>query len=215
MMKMKWIERTLDWLYPPHCPFCGIPTYGAPCISCCKRLEGEQNTLYFQTDFCDRYSAPLFYSKDVRSAILQFKYHNKRDYSRGFATLMRDIVPNENYSIICSIPEYRGENRHYQTSAILSKELSKLLGIPYRPEVIKKIRKTKKQHEISYHERFFNLQNSFAVSDKNALRGNILLCDDIITTGSTVNEIAKVCKEAGAGRVCAVSVALSCYHIKR
>ena len=207
-------NRLLDLVYPQRCPFCGRMVQMNPCEICKQGLEDDWNTSSFQTEYCNWYSAPLYYTEKVRRAILHFKYHNRMGYSSGFVTLALNSLPDIPFDLICSVPEYKKEAREYSTSALLAKELSKRCQTPYHPKALKKIKQTRKQHEISYVERLTNLDGSFFANERIVYGKNILLCDDIITTGSTVNEIAKECKKAGAKDVYAIAIALSTYYRK-
>ncbi len=87
----------------------------------------------------------------------------------------------------------------------MAKEFSYLMDIPFDPGVLKKIRKTAKQHHIKGYERKTNLTDAFAASPK--VKGKtVLLIDDIITTGSTACECSKALIKAGAARVCVLTV---------
>ena len=75
--------------------------------------------------------------------------------------------------------------------------------------VVKKVRATKYQHECDLKERLTNLQGAFVVRGWRADLKSVLICDDIVTSGVTIDELAKTLKQAGAVRVGAVAIAIS------
>ena len=99
----------------------------------------------------------------------------------------------------------------------MAKRLSSLLKVPYAKRAAVKIRKTKRQHTLEFDERFQNIVGCFEANPKEVFGKSVLICDDIITSGSTVNELAKACKKAGALRVEAVSMAVtqSAFHVDK
>ncbi len=85
---------------------------------------------------------------------------------------------------------------------LIAKEISKLLNIPLKADFLFKKKETPPQAALKKQTRIKNLKGAFDVRDNNFLKGkNVLLVDDVITTGVTVNECAKVLKQHAANRV--------------
>ncbi len=90
--------------------------------------------------------------------------------------------------------------RGFNQSGEIGKCLAKKLGLPFNDQFLKKVKKTKAQAELHLDDRSKNLRAAFMVQ-KDLSGMHIALVDDVMTTGSTVNEVAKVLKQAGAKRV--------------
>ncbi|MDE5600329.1 MAG: hypothetical protein K2I60_01800 [Oscillospiraceae bacterium] len=191
-----------------RCPYCNVKTSNAICCSsCADDLKQFVNNKTGKTPYCDEFSAPLVYDDIVRDAIIRFKFNDCPDYYEGFAQLMSSC----NFldaDIIISVPSFK-KNKKYNTSALLAKCISKQIGIDYEPRAVKKIRETKYQHQCDFEQRLTNLDDSFVAKPRKASGKNILICDDIITSGSTIDEIAKACKHARANKVYAIAIAIS------
>ena len=98
--------------------------------------------------------------------------------------------------------------RRYNQSVLLARELSKLVDIPCDCRSVIRHRKTKPQVEFSGHERIRNVKNAFSVKYPENLKGKrVVLIDDVMTTGSTLKECAKVILQAGAKSVDTLTVA--------
>jgi ComF family protein len=98
--------------------------------------------------------------------------------------------------------------RTYNQSHLLAAELAPRLRCPLLTRCLRRVRYTATQTHLSMDERAANVRGAFAVSDPDWVAGrNLLLVDDVMTTGATVSECARVLKEAGAGRVYVITVA--------
>jgi ComF family protein len=102
--------------------------------------------------------------------------------------------------MITSVPLRNGRlvERGFNQSRVLACEISKEFGIPFS-EILSKSKNTRHQNELSREERLVNLEGSFKANPGNALRGaKVLLIDDVMTTGATLNECSKVLLHSGA-----------------
>ena len=190
------------------CPYCGVKTNNNICCEKCSNdLKKFVNKNIGTTEFCDAFTAPFVYDDMVRDAMLNFKFGQRKNYCESFGYFMAncDLFYSD---IIISVPSLY-KSRKYNTSDLLAQYMSKFLNIRYERRAVRKIRYTKFQHECDFSKRLSNLNGSFSASGKNLNNMNILICDDIITSGSTIDEVAKVCKNAGAGNVYAVAFAVS------
>lgn len=194
------------------CPYCEVyMDEDACCFSCVEKLKQNLNENTGHTPYCDAFTAPLIYSDFVKTSIHKFKFEGKREFAAAYVGLMKrcDIPAPD---ILIPVPEYTGkhsEKKDYSTSSLLCYYMSKELGIKKNFNAVKKIRKTNRQHKIEYKERFNNLRDCYEANPRKVRDKKILICDDIITSGNTINEIAKACKKAGALKVYAVAIAVS------
>lgn len=102
----------------------------------------------------------------------------------------------------------RLREREFNQSAIIASVISSRLAIPMVTNVLFRQRCTKPQVELGFRERKENVADAFTLQNKEAIKGrNIILIDDVFTTGSTVNECAKVLKKNGAEKVYVVTIA--------
>lgn len=150
----------------------------------------------------------------VPGAIYRFKYHNKRRYGKVFASEMARCFGDElkrwGIGLIVPVPLHasRKRRRGFNQAEVIADELSRLTGIPMRNDVLFRIRRTRPQKQLGENERRQNLQGAFAVRKNLDLSENLLLIDDIYTTGSTVERCAKMLRLAGAENVYFLTISI-------
>jgi ComF family protein len=172
-----------------------------------KKLSG----LYFALPYKEK--------QLTRKLIYQFKYSPYlKDLAKTLASILVEhfVISGKNTNeiwengVLVPIPldKKKLKIRGYNQSEELSKELSKILQIPVISGSLIKVKSTKPQMELKKEERERNLQGSFAVSDTAKLIGKkIFLVDDVYTTGSTMQECAKVLRDTGAKQVWGIALA--------
>lgn len=150
-----------------------------------------------QTIAAYRFDAPL------RTLLHEFKYREGLYLGSFFAAMIRQTLPNEALSTECLLPvpmhAKRLRQRGFNQAAELTKHLAKSLALPYRLMHCKKIINTAPQASLNAKERQKNLRHVFEA--KPLPYRHITLVDDLITTGSTVNELARTLKKQGVERV--------------
>ncbi|MBE6903785.1 MAG: ComF family protein [Ruminococcaceae bacterium] len=222
----KIIDILTDIIYPKRCVFCGdVYDEHTICDECLKKMPRtychpilpmvakKGNKLYLKCIV-----SPLYYGDIVRSAILALKFYKRYAAAEPLAVMMSDaVLGNYHYSdvdMIIPVPlsRFRKNKRTYNQSEMLATELSKLIGVPVNAEILFKIKNTKAQSTIKKKsKRMKNIKNVYKVKNSELIKDkNILLVDDVVTTGATLNECAKVLVEAGAAKVVAVAAAQSC-----
>jgi len=175
----------------------------------CKRCQSKKlNGLYF---------ALPYQNYLVKKLIHQFKYQPYiKDLSKTLAVLiithfkLSNNKPNFSGFILIPVPleKRKLKLRGFNQAEEIAKELSIFLKIPLMNDVLIKIKETPPQVELSEKEREENIKGVFLVKNREKIAGQkILLIDDIYTTGSTMEECAKVLKEAGAKKVWGVAIA--------
>lgn len=227
------LETILGWLYPHVCPFCGKVTEERICGPCRKKLVyiGEPRCMRCgkpvrleSSEYCldcgkrswmyDRGYALWVHSKEVQKSIYQFKYHNRRIFGRFYAEELlsryETAVRRWNISLIIPIPLSRKRRRirGYNQAEILAEEIGRRLGLPVDGRHLVRIRDTSPQKKLGAAERKRNLRGAFAWKGTGRLRGNVLLVDDIYTTGNTIHYAAGTLKQAGADKVYFLTISI-------
>lgn len=197
----------IDILERQFCPHCGkIVTDGKTCKNC--RRKTKLNGLYF---------AVSYQNKLVQKIITQFKYEPflVKELAKPLASLilthfyLLDKKPNFSDFIIIPIPllKKRLKQRGFNQAEELAKELSKNLELPLINNILTKTKETLPQVELSKEKRRENIKGAFLAENKDIVKNQkILLVDDVYTTGSTMEECARVLKESGAKEVWGVVV---------
>ena len=191
----------------PICLICGIPFTGIGDDHACGKCLGDQPAF-------DVARAALIHEGASRNLIHAFKYNNKTHLRRPLALLtielLKDFIKDEKPELILPVPLHidRLRKRGFNQAVLLGELLSREWGIPMERRALLRLRRTEPQVTLSAAERLNNVKNAFGLSGTVALSGKrILLLDDVITTGSTVDECARIVKKAGASRVSVVTVA--------
>jgi competence protein ComFC len=232
----RWFSRLLtgiiDLLYPPTCALCGnisskdicakcwsdfIPVGGRVCATCGNpAVGGEPCPFCLAMEFhFDKAFSFFAYEEPLRDAILDFKYHLGERKGRALTGLFADEfiaspVSKKKFDIIVPVPltGQKLRRRSYNQSEIFAYGIADAISIPVVPYALLKRKETPSQTGFDLAQRVENVSDSFMVPDQSIVEGKrVLLVDDIITTGATMNECAKVLKESGAREVVAISLA--------
>jgi len=229
------LEKLLDFLIPPRCGCCGEPVTKAHtlCASCFAKLRFITSPYCqicgrpFEFDImgecvCAKCleKRPVFlkaraavqYDDISKEILLPFKHADREDLVPLMVKLMKhsaDELISET-DIIVPVPLHRWRllKRKYNQAALLAAQLSKLYHKPCLPQALKRTRATASQGHLGPTQRKQNVTGAFAVTKPNLIKGKrILLVDDVLTTGATANECAKVLLKAGATQVCLLTFA--------
>ena len=157
------------------------------------------------------------YEGALKELIHKFKYNNRRMLSGTFAGIMLDFIKDnpdtvEGIDVITFVPLHRKRalTRGFNQSKLLASLIGKALDIPVTG-CLEKTRLTKNQNELSRENRLVNLKGAFRIRpdiEEAAVRGaGILLIDDVMTTGTTLNEISRMLMDRGAGKVRCLTLA--------
>lgn len=190
------------------CSICGttFPDSRAENHLCGDCLENKTYFSYARAVFC--------YETFILNAIHQFKY--KRDISIGemLASFMADFsfpdIDFTDYSLIIPVPLHikRLRKRGFNQSLVLARAVEHKRQIPVNFSVLKRHKFTLTQTGSNKNERKENIKGAFEVTNKKKIDGkNIILIDDVYTTGATINECAKTLIKAGAQKVAVLTLA--------
>ncbi len=212
---MKLLTKLLQLIYPPRCAFCGKVTANGEeiCTSCEKELpyiplEEQLRPLPGINGCC----SPLSYQDTVRESLHRYKFKGKNAYFRTYGKLVAKCVDENHVScdIISCVPlsKKRLRKRGYNQSELIARKMAELLQLTYRP-VLKKVRNNPAQSGTAgKKQRRENVQGVYEIHPAADIAGkSILLVDDIVTTGATLQECARVLTEHGAAQVWAATLA--------
>lgn len=185
------------------------------CSDCMEKLV----FLHREVDIDSRFISGTFYSLNynrfLRELVHSFKFNGKNYLYKPFAEIMIDTIRQKNIvdiDLILFIPIHRRKEaiRGYNQSELLADYISKNLNIPISKGNLIKTKWTQEQNTLDRIQRFKNLKDSFSIKNPSEFENKrILLIDDIITTGSTFNECAKLLMEKGAKEVLAIALTSS------
>ncbi len=195
----------LDLFFPPRCAFCGrIGTHGV-CPACEKALPRTELPLREGAGY-GRCAVPLKYEGKVREALLRFKFHGAQGAAEGFGTLLAQCAAEElggAFDLVTWAPvsDKRRRSRGYDQSELLARAAARCWGTQPAPLLRKRV-DNPPQSGLDAASRRGNVIGVYECSDaKAAKNARILLIDDILTTGSTLSECARVLCDAGAADV--------------
>ena len=213
---MGFISILLDILFPPKCVFCSRILNKSDegwCDDCTESLPYADNGGKQDGDVFDFCVSPLYYRGVVRKSILRYKFRNAPGYAVIYGKLLADCIresPDMDYDIITWVPlsEKHLRSRGYDQALLLASSTAAELG-DITTDTLRKPRDIKAQSELGdREERSANIKGAYIIPDPETVNGkSILLIDDIITTGSTLSECARVLLSAGAKRVVCATLA--------
>ncbi len=194
---------SLRVITPPWCMRCGkkLPEEGEYCADC---AEKERSFVRGRA---------LYEYSSVAQSVYRFKYGGRREYAEYFgeemAEYLGEFIRRVRPDGLVPIPlhESRRRRRGYNQAELLAKAAGARLGLPVYGGLLRRVKKTPPLKELNARERQNNLKKAFNVAQNDVKSKVYILVDDIYTTGSTVEEAAKVLMEAGAAAVYFVALA--------
>jgi ComF family protein len=211
----------MDIIFPPRCIFCrrilSSQAEQEICGDCFKKIPfTAERALSYNEDKLDRAICACDYSGIIREALLRLKFRDRPGYSRALSGILARVVEEEYgglvFDLVISVPLHnqRKRDRGYNQALLLSRELSRGKGIKEASYLMERCRSTEAQSLLDRDKRADNIKGAFRVKKPEEVCGKrILLIDDIMTTGNTLNECARALKEAGAAYAAAAVVAAS------
>lgn len=201
----------LQFISDPLCRVCGVP-FGyevekdTACAVCLAEVPHYTSA-----------RAPLKYDEASRDLILAFKHGDQTHYVRSFMPwlLTAGAAILDQAEVIVPVPLHRWRllKRRYNQAALIAHMLAASRpGLKVLPQALRRVRATPSQGTLKAGERQKNVHRAFMIEErfKPALaQKNVVLVDDVLTTGATANECARVLLEAGAARVDVLAVARS------
>ncbi len=188
--------QALPWMTDPICPFCGqmLTRAAERCFDCVKDpLPITQIRAAFQ------------FADNIPYIIHQFKYENRFALAEPLAVMMAEVWPQWQTAVdlILPIPMHKTRQRlrGYNQSALLARKFSKQVDRPYSEHALQRVRHTRPQVGLNGRARLANLSGAFEVNGRSVHNKNILLIDDVCTTGATLVIATNTLLAAGANSV--------------
>jgi len=211
---LEYLKQLLDWIYKRRCYFCGkTSNNGLMCERCFNSLE-----IYPPEAIRTISNVKIFtigkYTEILQKLIRAVKYHKKKELIEPFARLMAIQWENigvkaDNYEIV-PIPLFvnREKQRGYNHMNLVAIELSKITGLNVNLNLVKRVKDTRPQYKLSQYERKMNLKDAFQVYPEFLTGKNILIIDDICTTGTTIAEMIKELRKYNVKNITALVLAV-------
>lgn len=206
----------LDLIYPPRCIFCRKflqSSRSLICPDCMEQLPYTENGGEKTGDFFSACISPLYYEGNVRESLLRFKFKDATGYSKTYAKLLAPCIQENcagKYDLISWVPlsKERLKERGYDQAMLLALDVALEMN-DVAVSTLEKIRDTDKQSTLGDAvKRRANISGAYIVPDRELVEGKrILLIDDIVTTGSTLSECARMLLDSGAKDVICAAVA--------
>lgn len=193
---------------PPFCARCGDPVAGSiehsyTCFACAR-----------ETPAFDKARSAVRYDGAVGNAVRSLKYNHAlwlvEDLTVLLDNCLRSEYPEQTFDCVAAVPLYppRRRARGFNQSALLGAALARRLHIPFDGNLLRRIRPTVSQTGLTAPQRAANVSSAFRIGwFARPQRKRILLVDDVMTTGATVNACAATLKKGGAASVHVVTVA--------
>lgn len=227
--KPKLLKKIIDIVYPRRCYACGQISWGDDetyvcksctkklkyiggnaCLKCGKLLLDNEKSLCSECEKGNRHfdsgAALLLYDDTMQKSIYMFKEYHRAEYGEYYAsdlfskyeTYYRELKPD--MIIPVPISKKKLKKRGYNQSEIIAKRLGGLLKVKVESDVLYK-RDTIEQKTLDATERKKNLKKAFILQRNIVQSKTVMLVDDVFTTGSTIDTIAELLKDAGATKV--------------
>lgn len=200
-------REILNIIYPieERCMVCDEEGFIGICPSCKSRINKAKNE--------GSILSYGFYGGILKSLILKFKYESNYNVGYLLANFLIEIIKESeiDIDIICYIPMIRKDERKrgFNQCKLIANEIGYNLNIPVS-NCIKKVKHTKEQKKLTKEERIKNLIGAFEVTSNEDIKNKrVLLIDDVMTTGATIDECTKILKKSGVKEIIVLTIAKS------
>jgi len=232
---VEWKSIFLDLLAPPECAGCGVLgiPYCAGCLAETRLLKflacptcGELVRVRGKCSAC-RLFPPSFaavssfalYAPPFRKVVVALKYQGDVSLGHYISGVVFRSLEAQRWPVDLGVPvplgAARRKKRGYNQVNLFASPLCRRLGIPCEPNALARIQETRSQVGLSSQERRYNLRKAFQADSERVTGKNVLLFDDVFTSGATANECSTALLEAGAKSVFVFTLARAASPIDR
>ena len=215
-------EHLLQILFPPKCVLCRklLKEEETDLCRTCREAQPEFTGNKIKLSFLAQWTGVWYYKENVRQSILRYKFYGRRSYAQSYGRLLAMKLQREGWDdtdVLTWIPISRRRRfrRGFDQSQLIAQAVARELGLPLAATA-KKVRHTKPQSLMgdAAHRRA-NILGAYRITDPESVIGKrVLLIDDIITTGATASECARVLLTAGAKEVKLATVAVATHNTR-
>ena len=223
----KIVRSVIDWVFPPACAGCGkegevfcpeclasiIPIKQPTCRYCSASLTKAGicvRCLEADHPYTEMVSYAV-YAGNLRSGIHALKYQNNFWLGDVFGSLLIQPLIDKNWPIDVVMPiplsEDRLHERGYNQAALLSNPIAKHFSWKHDQRSLVRIRENHSQVALTREQRFENVRSAFLAEPPKQSKLNVLLVDDVFTTGATLSEASKALKAVGFNNIYAITLA--------
>lgn len=222
-------ENLIDMIFPPRCAVCDkiiLHARDGVCEGCISRMKFVEEPYCYkcgkplnekQDEYCKdcisktRYyeegRSVLIYDEYMSKSIYRFKYHHRREYANYYGKIIFERLSGKldswNIDGFVPVPVHKSKlkSRGYNQAEEIARVLSKYTKIPTFGDYVIRKKSTTVQKNLNAKDRENNLKKAFIVNKNSVKLRTVAVVDDIYTTGSTVDAIAKCLKDAGVEKV--------------
>lgn len=213
----KFIKRIVDMFSVRYCIMCNRAVNVGDDISICHKCIGKCGK--FGSEFVNSGNTVVSvfpYIKNVRKAMMRFKFRNKKYYGHTFGTVVYNRVRESGWykeiECITCVP-MRNRDRLYNQAAVISGVVAEKSGIPFVEDALVKVKDNPPFYKLNRQRRLELIKGSFKAENVTSFKDKtVLLIDDIYTTGVTMNEAAITLLHAGAKKI---YCATACYAVSK
>ena len=165
-----------------------------------------ENCMRMKHVFTEGRSA-FIYDGAMRKSIYRFKYNNQREYAEYFGLAISELlgakIKSYNPDALIPVPMHKAKERKrgFNQANLIARELSRHIKVPVRDDIVTRKRSTKIMRSLGEKERQNNIKKAFKLKKYSVKLNNVIVVDDIYTTGTTVDAVAACLKEAGVSNV--------------
>lgn len=226
------IRHISDLLYPPKCFSCkeiiAKDTQLCPrcqsqvryvkepaCLRCGKPLDYEGKAVCYdcqgQTHAFSRNYSPLIYEGVAKRMMYDFKYNHRKQMAEYFGRIIIEsfggVLSGYRFDGIVPVPLHKSRQRQrgYNQAELIANVIGEYLGVNVYPSYLVREKKTRPQKELNDDQRKNNMKNAFLIGRNEVQLNQILLVDDIYTTGTTFDAAAEVLRDYGAREVICIA----------
>lgn len=199
---------SLPYIEPPFCPRCGLPYAAGVADGLCGPCRGKRRRSLRTARAAGPYEGAL------KECLLQFKFGGRHRLGSSLGrllferTLLAGQLPVPAAVVAVPLHRRRRRQRGYNQAELLAESVAGFIGAPLKRRVLRKLEDRPPQAELSAASRWSNASGAYRAVVPPSLEGkDLLLVDDVFTTGATVESCARALRRAGAGAVDVLTVA--------
>lgn len=213
------LDRIINFILPPRCPWCRVvgklPPDQPVCSVCLREVQWSPGPWLSNKvpEHCDSIHAVALFQGPVRDAVHALKYQRKPYVAASCAALMLPVakgLPTPDLVMAVPLSSKRLRQRRYNQATLLARHIATALAVPLLNDVVERAHADTPQVGLGAAARWENVHRQFSVPDcKRALieGKHLLIIDDVVTTGATLQALGQTLKKSGAKTVRALTLA--------